>query len=235
MIKASFGLTETGSVRDANQDSYLVESKTGLFAVADGLGGLPNGDRASKLALDILSNELRKQPVLSLESVIELINMETRRVGFEIDESGFGTTLTVGRYDDEDKRLEIAHVGDSAAYLVTQDQGARLITVEHTVAARMIASQFEEACEAIPASAHHTLTQCIGQDLYIDPQVAEFSIQDGDRLFLLTDGVTKPLDENELREMLESSDSLESICQSLTFRVEIAGSPDNYTIAAVEF
>jgi protein phosphatase len=155
-------------------------------------------------------------------------------VGFEIDESGFGTTLTIARYSDEEMVLELAHVGDSAAYLVTENT-ARLITVEHTVAARMIASQFEEACEAIPPSAHHTLTQCIGQDLYIDPQVAEFKIQKGDRLFLLTDGVTKALAEDQLRESLEAKEPLETICQSLTFRIEVAGSPDNYTIAAVEF
>lgn len=234
MIKASFGLTETGSVRHENQDSYLVDPEAGLFAVADGLGGLPNGDRASKMALDILRQQLRRDPRMSLETVIGLVNEETRRTGFQMDESGFGTTLTVGRYQAKEGILELAHVGDSAAYLVTGGH-ARLITVEHTVAARMIASQFEEVCEAIPASAHHTLTQCIGQDLYIDPQVAEFSIQTGDRLFLLTDGVTKALHEEEMRESLEANDGLETICQNLTFRIEIAGSPDNYTIAAVEF
>ncbi|NDV63282.1 serine/threonine-protein phosphatase [Puniceicoccales bacterium CK1056] len=234
MIKASFGLTETGSVRRENQDSYLVDPAMGLFAVADGLGGLPNGDRASKLALDILKRQLREHPQMTLEMAIGIINEESRKVGYEIDESGFGTTLTIGRYKAEEEILELVHIGDSAAYLVTNDK-AHLITVEHTVAARMIASQFEEACEAIPASAHHTLTQCIGQDLYIDPQVAEFKIQEGDRLFLLTDGVTKALDEESLRESLEVRESLESICQTLTFRIEVAGSPDNYTIAAVEF
>ena len=54
-------------------------------------------------------------------------------------------------------------------------------------------------------------------------------------MFLFTDGVTKALNEEELRDSLESSDPLEKICQSLTFRIEVAGSPDNYTIAAVEF
>jgi protein phosphatase len=234
MIKASFGLTETGSVRNENQDSYLVDPKTGIFAVADGLGGLPYGDRASAMALDILKRQLRKHPETSLEMATGIINEETRKAGFELNESGFGTTLTMTRYKPEEMVLELVHVGDSAAYLVTMGK-ARIITVEHTVAARMMASRFEAVYEAIPASAHHTLTQCIGQDLYIDPQVAEFKIQKGDRLFLFTDGVTKALDEEQLRESIEQKESLESICQTLTFMIEVAGSPDNYTIAAVEF
>ena len=53
MIKASFGLTETGSVRNENQDSFLLDVAKGILPVADGLGGLPNGDRASKLTLCI--------------------------------------------------------------------------------------------------------------------------------------------------------------------------------------
>lgn len=234
MITAFFGLTETGSVRDDNQDSYIVDPETGLFAVADGLGGLPHGARASRMALDVLQRQVRQHPDLPLEMATSLINEETRNAGFALDVSGFGTTLTMARYRPEKELLELVHVGDSAAYLIV-DKEARLITDEHTVAARMIASRFEEACEAIPASAHHTLTQCIGQDLYIDPQVAEFIVRQGDRLFLFTDGVTKALPEEDLRTSIEAGDSLENICQTLTFKIELAGSPDNYTIAAVEF
>ena len=69
-------------------------------------------------------------------------------------------------------RLQIAHVGDSAALVVSGGK-VRMLTMEHTVAARMVAEQWQDASEAIPLTAHHTLTQCIGQDLYIDQQVLE--------------------------------------------------------------
>lgn len=233
MIIASFGLTETGSVRTHNEDSYLLDTGRGLIAVADGLGGLPNGAQASRMALDILKQKLARQPGRPLIEVITEVNEETRRIGFELDVSGFGTTLTMARFFPERSSLEIAHIGDSAAYLV-RDEEVRLLTHEHTVAARMVAAQFEEAAEAIPASAHHTLTQCIGQELYIDPQIVEVPVQKGDRIFLLTDGVTKPVTEAQLDEALIIRDSLERVCQALTFRIEIAGSPDNYTIASVE-
>lgn len=234
MIKASFGISETGAVRSENQDSYLIDSKKGLFAVADGLGGLPNGSTASRMALQTLKRGTSENNELPLSSILAEVNDAVRDHGFRQDVSGCGTTLTVARLRDRGKCLEIAHVGDSAAYLVRAGE-ARLITVEHTVAARMVADQWGDADEAIPASAHHTLTQCIGQDPYIDPQVLEFELQKGDRLFLMTDGVTKPVPEHQLLEALQLDDSVDRICQALTFRVEIAGSPDNYTVVGLQF
>jgi serine/threonine protein phosphatase PrpC len=110
-----------------------------------------------------------------------------------------------------------------------------LLTVEHTVAARMAAERWQDASEAIPLTAHHTLTQCMGQDLYIDPQAIEVQVAPGDRLFLFTDGVTKCVLPSHLEQSLAREEGLEQLCQHLTFRVEAAGSPDNYTLVAVEF
>lgn len=234
MIKASFALSETGALRNENQDSFLLDEAGGLLAVADGLGGLPNGNQASQLAIEILRKKLSALPSLDLAQLIAEINEEARSLGFDLNAAGFGTTLTLVRISPRSSRLELGHVGDSSAFLVSAGN-VRQLTEEHTVAARMIASQFEEACDAIPASAHHTLTQCIGQDLYIDPQIGEFEIQPGDRLFLCSDGVSKPLREGQLEECLLMDNSLERICQSLTFRIEVAGSPDNYTLVAAEF
>lgn len=234
MIKGTFGLTETGSVRSGNQDNFLIDTQAGLLAVADGLGGLPHGDRASRMAVEILRHKLLDTPRMPLLDLLMAVNEETREIGFGLDESGFGTTLTMARFQPAEMLMEIAHIGDSAAYLV-RNKTVHILTTEHTVAARMVASQWEEACEAIPPSAHHTLTQCIGQDLYIDPQILEVRIQPGDRLFLFTDGVVKPLKEAALQETICSTHSLERICQSLTFHIEVAGSPDNYTIVAAEF
>ena len=234
MFKASFGLSETGSVRESNQDSYLLDATHGILAVADGLGGLPNGQRASSMTVDILHKKLLKDPALQLQDLISAINEETREFGYNLNAAGFGTTLTMIRCLFDQQQIEMAHVGDSAAYLVSKGQ-ARRLTIEHTVAARMVSSHWEEDMEDIPLSAHHPLTQCIGQELYIDPQFLNLDVQTGDRLFLLTDGSTKPVEEAQLIEALCLDDQLDRVCQALTFRIEIAGSPDNYTMVAVEF
>ena len=234
MIKASFGLTETGAVRSENQDSYLLDPVNGIFAVADGLGGLPFGDRASRMTLDVLKKHLLRNDGQPLHDIITVVNEETRKAGYALDEAGFGTTLTMARHLPDRDILEIAHVGDSAAYHVHAGK-ASVLTVEHTVAARMVADRWEDASEAIPLTAHHTLTQCIGQDLYIDPQIIEVPVRSGDRFFLLTDGVVKSLPEATLFGCLSKNVPLNKVCQALSFHVEAAGSPDNYTIVAVEY
>lgn len=234
MIKASFALTETGALRNENQDHYLLDPEAGLFAVADGLGGLPNGKQASVSAIEILQKKLEQFPETGLDDLMAEVNRDCRSLGFDLSASGFGTTLTLVRHHPMEGSIELAHVGDSSAYLVSEGR-MTLLTEEHTVAARMIATNFEAACEAIPASAHHTLTQCIGQEPYIDPQLAHFPVRPGDRLFLFSDGVTKPLEEATFRECLLLPDPVQRICQALSFRIEIAGSPDNYTLVGVEF
>ena len=234
MIEASFGLSETGAVRHENQDSYLVDVQNGIFAVADGLGGLPNGARASRITLDILQRLLLENSGSPLQEIVTEVNAETRKIGYDLNATGFGTTLTLARLIPKRSVMEIAHVGDSAAYLA-HNATLETLTKEHTVAARMAEEKWFDASEAIPLSAHHTLTQCIGQDLYIDPQVSEFPIQKGSRLFLLTDGVTKPIPESTLKSLLTSTDAISRIGQSLSFKIEASGAPDNYTIVAVEF
>jgi len=237
MIKASFGISETGAVRGENQDAFILDTGRGVFAVADGLGGLAHGDRASRTALELLSRKISRNGLATLKDIFQEVNAEARRTGFRLNAGGFGTTLTVARHVPEAGRVDVAHIGDSAAWLV-RDGTARLLTVEHTVAARMAeaaALPYGVEEETIPLLAHHTLTQCIGQDPYIDPQAMEIPLQEGDRLFLLTDGVSKPLAEDALRQALEQPGTLERVCQGLTFRIELAGAPDNYTIVALEF
>jgi len=234
MIHATFGLSETGSVRSRNEDSYMIDPQLGLLAVADGLGGLPHGRRASKVSLEILQRKLVRAPDIPLIDLLLEVNEEARAIGFDLVESGFGTTLTMVRVRPGQAVLELGHVGDSAAYLL-RDGSVTMLTEEHTVAAAQVATHYESASEALPPGAHHTLTQCIGQDLFIDPQIRSLTIRKGDRLFLITDGVNKPIEGPQLNEALAIDDSLERVCQALTFRIEIAGSPDNYTIVAAEF
>ena len=234
MIKSSFSLSETGAVREENQDSYLLDVHNGILAVADGLGGLPYGNRASQLTVDILHRKLVEQPKASLHQIVVEVNENVRQAGFNLHASGFGTTLTMARLVEDRQVFEWAHVGDSNAYHVSKGK-ASLLTVDHTVATRMTTQdEWRNTPHPIPVSAHHTLTQCIGQDLYIEPDTMETPFRPGDRFFLFTDGVTKSISEHILIKTLTSNNPIDSICQALSFQVEAAGSPDNYTIVAVE-
>lgn len=234
MVKDTFALTQRGSVRTANEDSYLLNPSSGIFAVADGLGGLPSGDQASRLTLQLLDKALAAQPGQPLLPLVQSIHQEVTARGLELHPTGFGTTLTAARLLPEQNSIELIHIGDSTAILIRDQRAARL-TIEHTVATRMATEQWRDAGEAVPPSAHHTLTQCIGQNETIEPQCLNMDLRSGDRLFLLTDGVTKPLAEPNLDTCLLRPGSMEDLCQSLSFRIESAGSPDNYTMVALAF
>lgn len=234
MLRDTFALSETGSVRQQNEDNYLLDTRLGIFAVADGLGGLPNGKEASKRTLGSLHTALLAEPEQPLPELVQQVNLSMIEAGCSLDGTGFGTTLTVARLTEGGSSAEIVHVGDSSAYHCREGLVTTL-TIEHTVATRMAAEQWAEAGEAIPSSAHHTLTQCIGQDSVIEPQLIYLDLREGDRLFLLTDGVTKPLPKATLEAALLVPRSLGNICQNLTFRIEAAGAPDNYTLLGLQF
>jgi serine/threonine protein phosphatase PrpC len=234
MICATFQLTETGSQRTRNEDAILCDPQLGLYAVADGLGGLPNGNDASRHAMAIASRLVRSKPKSPLADLVFDLNAELCDAGYALDPMGFGTTLTLGHLFPDDKRMEVAHSGDSA--LLRLRKGVvETLTTEHTVAAQMVAESFESACEAIPPSAHHTLTQCLGRETYIEPELMQTRVQSGDRYFFLTDGVLKALSPESLKNCLAQDQALDLVCQTLTFQVELAGSPDNYSIVALQF
>lgn len=231
MIAGTFAFSDCGVARHNNQDAYLCDPANGIFAVADGLGGLPNGERASRLTLDILAKRLRTANPDALGELLAEVNADVREIGLELDPAGFGTTLTLVRLDRKKKRLQMAHVGDCGAYLV-RSGCLQLLSIEHTVAARM--NSHGEEDDDIPAIAFHTLTQCMGSFPYIEPQVLEMEYHAGDRFFLFTDGVIKSIVPKRLELELLRHATLEKICQSLSFMVEAAGSPDNYTMVAFE-
>jgi len=232
MFRGHFALSNTGSLRDENQDAYRLDPKGGWLALADGMGGLPNGRMASEAVLESLANLLQSHGDPPLALLFSFINEAVKPVGFSHDPMGFGSTLTYTRYLPEKGQLEIGHIGDSSAYLVHKGL-IRELTIEHTVAARE--ARMPAGFRGVITEAdRHTLTQCLGQMEFIDPHIDSVRVCPGDRVFLFSDGVTKPLDQDLLYRWMRSSEPIEHICQQISFRVEKAGSPDNYTLVVAE-
>jgi protein phosphatase len=233
MVAASFAFSDTGAVRARNEDALLLDAERGWFAVADGLGGLPGGDQASHLLLQMLRRQLADGSI-NLAEAMAVTNRELRKIGLSRYPSGFGSTLTLARLIDDSTctGIQVAHVGDSAAWLVSGGQ-ARCLTTEHTVG-RLMMDAPDGVDEDIPASAYHRLTQCMGQMASIEPQIIDLPLCSGDRCFLCSDGVSKALAAERLEQLLALPASLDVVCQQITFAVEAAGAPDNYTLVAFE-
>ena len=231
----AFGQTDCGLMREHNEDAFLTLPRHAFFAVADGLGGLPEGGLASTLAVECLQKWFEapgRNGRLDLKNLFNLANQrvhdEGRLVSLDI---GIGTTLTAFRIGRG--QIEVGHVGDSGLYLFRPGQPAKKLTTDHTMAEEMRARLRPGDNMYIPDYYTHTLTRCIGQSGEIEVDTFVAPVHKGDRLLLYTDGVTKVFHEEELNYEATLSESPEKLVARLVKLGNERGGPDNLTAVAV--
>ncbi len=221
--------SHTGQVRSTNEDDFLVlspleaaevHSRGRLLAVADGMGGVAGGAEASRTAV-------RSLAAAFLEARADAIPAQRLRLGFaaasrrvrELSQQvpalrEMGTTLTavnlIGSH------LVLAHVGDSRCYLMRDGELTQLST-DHAV-----------------REPENYLTRCIGGGQEeSNPDVAELTIQPGDAVVLLTDGLWNVVAENQMLGILTSQPP-QSAADSLLNAANASGGPDNSTVLVVQ-
>jgi protein phosphatase len=207
--------TEVGHVRSRNEDALLARPERGVLAVADGLGGHPAGDVASLTALASVDeaalsagsseDDLRAAAGAAHRAVLDAAAAEPGR-------TGMGTTLVLAAVSDD--AALVLHVGDSRAYLLAPDGGLSAVTEDHGM--------------------HGYLTQALGLDRDIAPDVAHVECPPGSRLLLCTDGLTNMVDDAGLTELLGRGSAQEA-CDFLVEAALDAGGVDNVTVVVVAF
>lgn len=213
---------------------YLNDDRR-VYAVADGLGGLPKGSLASTMAIEILE-ECISDPGFNgtadygriFNHINKRVFEEGRRVSSDI---GIGTTLTVARLN-EDGIVEIGHVGDCSCFLV-RDGEINSLTTDHTMEEE-IRSRLKPGEDAyIPEYFAHTLTRCIGQQGLVETDTIKESLVSGDRIIICSDGITKVLDDAEVLDLALSADDPEDLTRKLIDEANARGGPDNATVVTV--
>jgi len=226
--------TDIGHVRRENQDRWLARPEDGLFAVADGMGGMRGGAEAATLALAVLDEEFaRNAPETpeAWEALVRKVNDRVWRRGLVISPAeGIGTTLTLLHFAPGGTR--VVHVGDSACFLARAGRLSQL-TEDHTVAAEA-ERRFARGLPVEPKPwAGHILTRCIGQIDLEGIDVFGVTVAPGDRLLLCTDGITKVLDESTIGACLTSATTPDDAASRLIAAALAAGAPDNATGIAI--
>lgn len=230
----SYGNTDLGKMRRRNEDTFLADAENHLYAVADGLGGLSAGDRASQTAVFILEGHLRdalkeNRPLNFTQAFLDA-HRAIQKIGSEADPvRGAGTTLTAAIV--REGEIQIAHVGDSAAYLFSAD-GAKKLTTDHTEAEEF---RKQRPGEKVPAIFEHTLTRCLGQPGDVTPDFSKHSFAPGDRLFLCSDGVTREIPPGEIGTLLRKETDPKPPVEELLRLANERGGADNATAVAVFF
>jgi Serine/threonine protein phosphatase len=229
------GRTDPGKMRPNNEDAFMLDTAHGLFAVADGLGGLPDGAQASqRIAEDLEAYaqlKLKSKDAPELGDYIQQINA---KLFFEGEEkhpfTGWGTTLTLCSIAKSICR--IIHVGDSRLYQV-RNKYMKKLTIDHTMERQYIRAHGEASRSLMPAEYQHTLTRCLGQNSDIRLDQKYIQLEDEDILLLCSDGLTNYVDEEDIRQTLVNSSSAEKATKTLVDLANEGGGGDNITVVVV--
>lgn len=219
-----------------------------LLMVADGIGGHAGGERASQLAIQAITTyvlnampwffrmdpgsdeEYREELIAALQSCQQEIVAETAA---HPEDAGMGTTLTMGYLIWP--KMYVMHVGDSRCYLHRDGQLTQL-TRDHTVKQRLIdAGINEEEEDSFAEMWANTLWNSLGADSDTAPDVFRVDLQLGDSLLFCTDGLTRHVSDEMLREKLTGTDAAETVCRSLIREANDKGGCDNITLVVARF
>ena len=232
----SSALTDIGRVRPENEDSFLCDDVHQIYAVADGIGGLPSGGQASEMAVDVLGKTFAKYqsglPV-DYQSVIEHINDKVFLLGRVLSpQFGIGSTLTFAHLTGV--KLNIGHVGDSAALRIRSKQIEQL-TTDHTIENEMREREARGESLSLLMENRNALTRCIGQPPPIMAHCSKHTVLPHDRYLLCSDGITRYIAIAEIEEIIQQAADPQEATKTLINRANERGGMDNSTAVVLFF
>ena len=234
MRLSSFAVTDVGRTRAGNEDSYFC-GRT-VFAVADGLGGHQGGEVASAAAVEplaALDGREFAEPGEAAEALAAAIGEGNaailERAAGDPGLWGMGTTVTAAALAGE-RHLQLAHVGDSRAYLL-RDGSLEQLTTDHTVVGELVRRGRLTPEQAAIHPERSILTRAVGLDPRVPVDTPDpVELRDGDQVLLCSDGLTEAVDDDRIAELLSAGADGEAACRSLIDAANAAGGPDNITV-----
>lgn len=224
-------LTDIGKTRLENEDRVLCDDALGLFGVADGIGGLPGGGEAAERTVQDITRVVRQGGEIDLVTLTQTVSKAVQALGQELNPPyGIGSTLTYGLL--KNGRLQLAHVGDSRAYLLRQGDFLSL-TEDHTVEneARRMRARGEPV--AVSSENRNALTRCIGQPGVPEVDFKELIVKTADRFFFTTDGICRMISDQELADLLAGTESPAEMVKLIVDLALKRGGHDNLTAVLV--
>lgn len=239
------GATDVGQERDHNEDSLAVDSRSRLYAIADGMGGHMSGEVASQAALDELLIRIKRHAEstqgpseqddyynIVLDAVIacnELILEKNRDNGSNLGE-GMGTTLVGAYFLHDKKQVVVLNVGDSRLYRFRAG-GLEQLTRDHTMY-----QEWHDAGQKGTAPSRNILVNAIGLLENILPDITLESVFEGDIFLICSDGLSNLIDAESLLSILNRNLQLPSdtLCKELISIANANGGHDNISVVIIK-
>jgi PPM family protein phosphatase len=242
------GLTDTGKVREHNEDTIAVDADIGLLVLADGMGGYNAGEVASGIAVKTIVNLVKEQveredmnvqdreaglsrPTIILRDAIQRANKiiyQTARTQPQCE--GMGTTVVAALFFDN--RITIAHVGDSRLY--RQRAGGEKIeqvTMDHSLLQELVDRGFYSAEEAQRAANKNYVTRALGVEPNVDVEIQEVAVAKGEVYILCSDGLSDMVEDEDIHLTINTfSANLDTVAKQLIQLANDNGGRDNVSV-----
>lgn len=244
------GMTDVGIQRDHNEDSYAVLSEYDLFIVADGMGGHRAGDVASRLATesiaDFFRSTSREDATWPFHFDTSLSEEENRlQAGIRVanrqifersirsrDCAGMGTTVVGALFSKKKNRIYVGHVGDSRAYRVRKGSICQL-TRDHSLFNDYIMAMPELTEEQRAELPRNVITRALGMHDRVEVDLVSDEPQPGDVYLLCSDGLSGMLSDDQILDIVSSTQEVPEICRRLIARANENGGEDNITALVI--
>jgi protein phosphatase len=223
--------------RPLNEDSYLADAERSIFAVADGVGGAEAGEVASQTAIEVLDEAFRHQ--VNGADIEDLMELAIQRANASIHQmaqehakfSMMATTIVALHLTGN--VATFGHVGDSRLYRLTPDGKLHRETEDHSVVEEEVRAGRMTAEQAANHPSKNVISRALGAEDTVEVDMKTIEVEEGTEFVLCTDGITRHISDNELRQLLILNDDLESTCAELKRRCYERGAEDNLTVVIV--
>lgn len=244
------GLTDTGKVREHNEDTIAIDPDLGLMVLADGMGGYNAGEVASGIAVKTIVNLVREsmeredmntidpttkltRPSIILRDAIARANKiiyQTARTQPQCE--GMGTTVVSALLFDN--MISIAHVGDSRLYRLRSNRFEQ-VTMDHSLLQELVDRGFYSPEEAQRAANKNYVTRALGVEANVEVELREVPVQKGDHYVLCSDGLSDMVEDSDIHLTVNTfNDNLDAVAKHLIQLANDNGGRDNVSVVMAQ-
>jgi len=239
-------LTDTGRVREHNEDAIGSDGDIGLMVLADGMGGYNAGEVASGIAVQIVSDlateaaaredrhdidphsGLMRQSIILRDAVYRANKIIFQTAQSQTYCEGMGTTIVACMF--YDNKVSVAHVGDSRAYRLRGGVFEQ-ITLDHSLLQELVDRGFYSEEEAQRSTNRNYVTRALGVEPTVEVEVHEREVLPDDVYLLCSDGLPDMVEDEDIHLTISTFNaSLDVVSQQLVELANDHGGRDNVSV-----
>ena len=223
--------------RPLNEDAFLHDRARGIFAVADGVGGAEAGEVASQTAIEVLDEAFRHQE--DGADVEDLMELAIQRANASIhqmaqDHAKFSMmATTIVALHLKGNVATFGHVGDSRLYRLAPDGQLHRETEDHSIVEEEVRAGRMTPEQAANHPSKNVISRALGAEQGVEVDMKTMEVEDGTEFLLCTDGITRHISDNEIRQLLVINNDLDEVCRELKRRCYERGAEDNLTVVVI--